>query len=181
VKLSEKNGVLRAEGAAPSKWIAHFEERAPWIAGVNSIDVSRLQNSDRVAFDRLKSALESVVLVFPLGRTELEPGQEAALAQEEKDLQGLLVEAEHLGGTVAIEIVGHTDSTGMEASNLPLSRQRAHQIFNVLRRAGVKSTNLLPRGVATSEPIRAEDTEEGRRYNRSVTFKVAFSPAPPVH
>jgi OOP family OmpA-OmpF porin len=181
VRLSEKNGELRAEGAAPSKWIAHFEERAPWIAGVNAIDDSHLQNSDRIEFNRLKSALESAVLVFPLGRTELETGQQAALAQDEKDLRGLLLAAEHLGGTVTIEIVGHTDSTGVEAANLPLSRQRADRVFNMLRGAGVKAENLRPRGVATSEPLRTEDTEVGRRYNRSVTFKVAFSPAPPVH
>ena len=181
VRLSDKNGELRAEGVAPPKWIAQFQERAPWIAGVNSIDVSHLQNSAHVEFNRLIGALESAALVFPLGRTELEPGQESALAQGEKDIQGLLIQAEQLGGTVTVEIVGHTDSTGVEAANLPLSRQRADHIFDVLRRAGVKPANMRPRGVATSEPLRTEDTEEGRRYNRSVTFKVAFSPAPPVH
>jgi OOP family OmpA-OmpF porin len=181
VKLSDKSGQLRAEGAAPPKWIAQFEERAPWIAGVNSIDVSHLVNLDRLEFNRLKGVLESAILVFPLGRTELEPGQEAALAQHEKNIQSLFIEAEHLGGAVTIEVVGHTDTTGVEAANLPLSRQRADQIFGMLRRAGVKPTNMQPRGVATSEPLRTEDTEEGRRYNRSVTFKVAFSPAPPVH
>ena len=181
LRLSQKNGELRAEGVAAPKWIAQFQERAPWIAGVNSIDVSHLQNSDHVEFNRLKGVLESAVLVFPLGRTELEPGQEAALAQYENDFQGLLVQAGHLGGTITVEIIGHTDSTGVEAANLPLSRQRADQIFKVLRRAGVKPTNLRPRGVAASEPLRTEDTEAGCRYNRSVTFKVAFSPAPPVH
>ncbi|HYL68966.1 MAG TPA: OmpA family protein [Candidatus Limnocylindria bacterium] len=181
VKLSDKNGELRAEGVAPPKWIALFEERGRWIAGVSAIDDSHLQNSDLVELNRLKSALESGVLVFPLGRTELEPGQEAALAQDEKDLQGLLAAAQQLGGAITIEIIGHTDSTGIEAANLPLSRQRADQIFSVLRRAGVKPAYLRPRGVATSEPLRSEDTEEGRRYNRSVSFKVAFSPAPPVH
>jgi OOP family OmpA-OmpF porin len=97
------------------------------------------------------------------------------------DLQALLILAGRLGGTVTIDIVGHTDSTGIEATNLPLSKQRADQIFSTLRRAGVNPANLRSRGVATSEPLRAENTEEGRRYNRSVTFKVAFSPAPPVH
>jgi flagellar motor protein MotB len=181
VKLSEKNGVLHAEGIATPKWIAQFQEHAAWIAGVNSVDVSHLENSDRVEFDRLKGALELVVLVFPLGRTELERGQEAALGQVGKDVQGLLIEADHLGGTVTIEIIGHTDSTGVEAANIPLSRQRADQILGTLRRAGVKSASLRPRGVATSEPVRTEDTEDGRRVNRSVTFKVAFSPATPVN
>jgi len=181
VRLSNKNGVLRAEGAAPPKWIAQFEERAPWIAGVNSIDVSHLENTERLEFNRMKAALESAVLVFPVGHTDLEPGQEATLAQAGKEIQELVVAAQQLGGAATIEIVGHTDSTGVEAANLPLSKQRADQIFSTLRRAGVKPSNLHPRGVATSEPLRSEDNEAGRRYNRSVTFKVAFSPAPPVH
>jgi outer membrane protein OmpA-like peptidoglycan-associated protein len=181
VRLSNKNGELHAAGVASPKWIAQFEERAPWIAGVNAIDDSRLENTDRLEFNRLKGALESVVLVFPLGRTDLEPGQEATLGQGEQDLQALIIQAERLGGVVTVDIVGHTDNTGVEAANLPLSKQRADKIFSTLRRAGVKSENLRPRGVATSEPLRTEDTEEGRRYNRSVTFKVAFPPAPPVH
>ena len=181
VKLSVKNGELHATGAAPPQWIAHFEERAPWIAGVSSIDVSHLENTEQLEFNRLKAALDSAVLVFPVGRTDLESGQEASLAQAEKNVHGLVAAAQQLGGAATIEIVGHTDSTGVEAANLPLSKQRADHIFNTLRRAGVKPANLRPRGVATSEPLRSEDTEEGRRYNRSVTFKVAFSPAPPVH
>jgi outer membrane protein OmpA-like peptidoglycan-associated protein len=181
VKLTAKNGELRAEGAAPPKWIAQFKERAPWIAGVNAIDFAHLENSNLLEFNRMKGELESAVLVFPLGRTELESGQEAALAQAENDVKGMLNQAESLGGTVAIEIVGHTDSSGVESANLPLSRQRADQILGKLRHAGVPPTNLHPRGVATSEPLRSEDSGEGRRYNRSVTFKVAFSPASPVN
>lgn len=181
VKLSEKEGVLHAEGIASPKWIAQFQEHGPWIAGVHAVDESHLQNADLVELNRLKNELESAVLLFPLGRAEIESGQEAAVAQVEKEVQGLLIQAEHLGGTVTIEIVGHTDSTGVEAANIPLSRQRADQILSMLRRAGMKSASVRPRGVATSEPLRTEDTEAGRRVNRSVTFKVAFSPASPVN
>jgi OOP family OmpA-OmpF porin len=181
VQLSERNGQLSATGIAAPKWIAQFEERAPWIAGVNAIDDSHLQNSEQIEFNHTKSELESAVFVFPLGRTELEPGQDAAVAQAGKNVQSLLIRAGVLGGTASIEIVGHTDTTGIEAANGPLSRQRADKIIGMFRRAGVKQANLRPRGVATSEPVRKEDTEEGRRYNRSVTFKVAFSPAPPVN
>lgn len=181
VKLSEKDGELHAEGIAPPKWIAQFQEQARWIAGVNAIDASHLQNSDLIEFNRIKSELESVVLVFPLGQTEIESGQDEPLKQSQKDVEGLLRKAGSLGGTITIEIVGHTDSSGVESANLPLSRQRAEHILVMMRRAGVKPANVRVRGVATSEPLRSEGTEEGRRYNRSVTFKVAFSPASPVN
>src|ERR1700731_4922580 len=48
VRLSNRNGELRAAGVAAPKWIAQFEERAPWIAGVNAIDDSHLENTDRL-------------------------------------------------------------------------------------------------------------------------------------
>jgi OmpA-OmpF porin, OOP family len=75
-------------------------------------------------------------------------------------------------------LVGHTDITGVEAANLPLSRERADQIRAALLRNGVKSASLRPRGVGTSQPLHDEDTEEGRRLNRSVTFKITLSPLP---
>jgi OOP family OmpA-OmpF porin len=69
----------------------------------------------------------------------------------------------------------------VEGTNLVLSKQRADVIINLLSRSGIQPANLHPRGVGTSEPLHDESTEEGRRFNRSVTFKVAFSPAPPVN
>ncbi len=142
------------------------------------MDESHLQNSNLQELNALKGALESVVLLFPLGRAELETGQEANLAQAEKNIRDLVAQAAPLHQVVTIELVGHTDITGVEAANLPLSRERADQIRAALLRNGVKSASLLPRGVGTSQPLRDEDTEEGRRLNRSVTFKITLSPLP---
>ena len=84
VKLTAKDGALDAAGAAPQQWITRFEERGPWIAGVSKLDESHLQNSTVQELNSQKAAIESAVLLFPLGRAELEPGQEAGLAQAEK-------------------------------------------------------------------------------------------------
>lgn len=181
VKLSEKDGVLRAEGTASPQFVARLEERAPWIAGINSVDDSRLQNASLAEMNRVRASLESAVLLFPIGRAELEAGQENALATAQNDVRTLTSEASRANGKLTIEIIGHTDVTGVEGTNLVLSKQRADVIFASLVRGGVKAENLHPRGVGTSEPLRNEDTDEGRRLNRSVTFKVAFSPAPPVN
>ena len=45
-------------------------------------------------------------------------------------------------------------------------------------RNGIKQVTLRPRGVGTTQPLRNEESEEGRRLNRSVTFKIYFSAAP---
>jgi OOP family OmpA-OmpF porin len=181
VTLSEKDGQLRADGIATPAFIARFEERAPWIPGVTAVDDSHLQNSEQIELNRLRSSLESTVLLFPVGRAELEHGQESNIAAAQNNIRALLVEAGRLNGKLAIDVIGHTDITGVEGTNLVLSKQRADVIINLLARSGIKPANLHPRGVGTSEPLHDESTEEGRRFNRSVTFKVAFSPAPPVN
>ena len=181
VTLSEKDGQLHAEGTAAPAFIARFEERAPWIPGVTAVDDSHLQNSDQVELNRLRSFLESTVLLFPIGRAELEPGQQNNIAAAQNNIRALLVEAGRLNGKLAIDVIGHTDITGVEGTNLVLSKQRADVIINLFARSGIKPANLRGRGVGTSEPLHDESTEEGRRFNRSVTFKVAFSPAPPVN
>jgi outer membrane protein OmpA-like peptidoglycan-associated protein len=176
VTLSAKNSELIAAGSAPQTWIAQLEEKAPWIAGVSRVDESHLQNSSLQELSALKGTLESVVLLFPLGRAELDAGQEFNLTQSEKNIRDLIAQAAALHQVVTVELVGHTDITGVEAANLPLSRERADQIRAALLRHGISSASLLPRGVGTSQPLRDEGTEEGRRLNRSVTFKITFSP-----
>jgi outer membrane protein OmpA-like peptidoglycan-associated protein len=177
VKLSAKDGALNAAGSAPQQWITRFEERGPWIAGVSKLDESHLQNSTVQELNAQKSAIESIALLFPLGRAELEPGQEVALAQAEKEIRNLVTQAARLGEAVSVDLIGHTDTTGVEAANLPLSQQRADQIRGSLLRNGVQEVNLRPRGVGTMQPLRTEETEDGRRLNRSVTFKIYFSAA----
>jgi outer membrane protein OmpA-like peptidoglycan-associated protein len=178
VTLRASNGELIPEGAAPQNWIAQLEEKGPWIAGVSKVDESHLQNSNLQELNVLKNTLESVVLLFPLGRAELDAGQETNLTQAEKNIRDLVAQAAPVHQSVIVELVGHTDITGVEAANLPLSRERADQIRADLLSHGVKSATLLPRGVGTSQPLHDEDTEEGRRLNRSVTFKITLAPLP---
>jgi outer membrane protein OmpA-like peptidoglycan-associated protein len=176
VTLSEKHGELRAEGTASPQWISHFREHAPYIAGVASLDTSRLQNSHLLQLNAPKSAIESVILVFPIGRAELEPGQENTVAQAQKGIREIVDKANSLGEQTIVELTGHSDSTGIEGTNMLLSQERADNIRGALVRGGVPPANLRARGVGTTQPLRPEDTEENRRLNRSVTFRITFTP-----
>jgi outer membrane protein OmpA-like peptidoglycan-associated protein len=172
VQLSASAGTLHVSGSAPLKWIAHFEDRALWVPGVAAIDTSKLQDADT-------SALESMVLTFPVGSAEIEPGQENSLFQAASKIRLILSQASNGNEIPGIEIVGHTDTTGAEGTNLLLSDQRADNVRGILLRAGIQPANLRPRGVGTSMPLRSEATDADRHLNRSVTFKVIFSPAAP--
>ncbi|MFZ3215466.1 MAG: OmpA family protein [Candidatus Acidiferrales bacterium] len=178
VELVAKDGTLTPEGAAPQSWIVQLEEKAPLIAGVSNLDESHLRNSDLLRLRALQNSIESVVLLFPLGRAELEAGQETRLADAEQTIHALIAQAAPLRQAVTIELVGHTDITGVEAANLPLSQQRADRIQAALFSNGIKSATFRPRGVGTSQPLHDESTEEGRRLNRSVTFKISLTPVP---
>ncbi len=176
VKLTAKSGDLIAEGSAPSRWIARFEERAPWIAGVTQIDDSHLENADLIALKPLKTEIESTVLTFPVGSASPDSGQEEKIAGFEKSFRDLLAQAGHMREAVTVDVVGHTDSTGIEGTNLLLSQERADAIRGMLLRSGIKPANLRAAGVGVSQPVRSEATDEDRHFNRSVTFKLSFTP-----
>ena len=76
-----------------------------------------------------------------------------------------------------LEVLGHTDSTGAEALNLNLSQRRADRVSWELGQLGVPERVLRARGVGTTNPLRPEDNEENRQFNRSATFRVS-APVP---
>jgi len=71
-----------------------------------------------------------------------------------------------------VQIVGHSDSSGRLQRNLELSRGRAEYVRYYLVSSGIGAEYLTVRGVGASEPVRAEDSEQGERMNRSVTFEI---------
>jgi outer membrane protein OmpA-like peptidoglycan-associated protein len=181
VTISEHQGELDVKGTASPQWIARVADRALLIPGVTAVEISHLQGAHSVQLDLPKNVIESMILVFPIGRAELEPNQENIAAQVGKEIRDLIAEANRLGEQTSIEISGHTDSTGVDNTNLLLSQQRAERVRGMLLRGGIQPANLHSRGVGTTQPLRTESTEEGRRENRSVSFKITFTPTSPVN
>jgi outer membrane protein OmpA-like peptidoglycan-associated protein len=176
VKLEAKQGELVAEGSAPQQWITRLEEHATLIPGVTGLDESHLVNSNLQQLFNIKNSVESVILLFPLGRAEMEPDQDKKITEVETRLRELQSQADTFHQSVNVAVVGHSDTTGIEGTNLVLSQQRAEQIRRLLLRSGIRREVLRPTGVGTTQPLRNEDSEEGRQLNRSVTFKVSFAP-----
>lgn len=67
-----------------------------------------------------------------------------------------------------ISIVGHTDSTGSDVINNPLSVQRAESVRDYLVTRGVPAMNVQIAGRGDREPVADNATEEGRARNRRV-------------
>lgn len=67
-----------------------------------------------------------------------------------------------------VRIVGHTDSTGSDAVNNPLSVDRAASTRSYLVARGVDGRRIAIDGVGSRYPIASNDTADGRARNRRV-------------
>ncbi len=72
-----------------------------------------------------------------------------------------------------VRIVGHTDSTGSDAINLPLSVQRAQSARDYLVSRGVAASRIRIDGRGAREPIADNSTEAGRARNRRIDIFLA--------
>ena len=72
-----------------------------------------------------------------------------------------------------VTIIGHTDSTGTDAINNPLSVNRAASTRDYLVARGVASNRIAIDGRGSHEPIADNNTVEGRAKNRRVEIFVA--------
>ena len=68
------------------------------------------------------------------------------------------------------EVQGHTDNSGSDKVNDPLSQERAEAVVKALESLGVDPFNLRPVGKGSHEPVADNGTEAGRAQNRRVEF-----------
>ena len=77
-----------------------------------------------------------------------------------------------------VDIYGHTDSTGNDGINIPLSNNRARSVVNYLQSCGVPASQFQNvQGKGSAEPIDSNDTASGRQQNRRVEVYLYASQA----
>jgi len=110
---------------------------------------------------------EKVILrniFFDFGKATLKPESYAELDR----LVKLLNDYPNL----RVEISGHTDNISSLEFNLKLSEARAKAVVDYLISKGISQNRLEYKGYAFLQPIAPNDTEEGRKLNRRVEFKI---------
>ena len=75
-----------------------------------------------------------------------------------------------------VRIVGHTDNTGSDAINNPLSVDRANSTRNYLTSRGVNGSRIQVEGRGSYQPIASNNTSDGRSRNRRVEIFVGERP-----
>ncbi|MEY4732531.1 MAG: putative lipoprotein YiaD precursor [Pseudomonadota bacterium] len=102
---------------------------------------------------------------FDTGRHDIKPNLRPILDQF---AQGLSQQT-----SMEVKIVGHTDNTGSDAVNNPLSVNRAQSARDYLVARGVSSQRISIDGRGSREPIADNATEAGRARNRRIDIYLA--------
>jgi outer membrane protein OmpA-like peptidoglycan-associated protein len=69
-------------------------------------------------------------------------------------------------------VEGHTDNTGTDAINQPLSEQRAQSVANAITAQSVASSRITTKGYGSTQPVADNTTAEGRQANRRVEVAI---------
>ena len=146
-------------------WSKHMEkQKAEMEQATQGTGVTVSQTAD----NRLKLDIPSDVS-FDTNRYDIKPNLRPILDRFATTLNENPV--------TTVTIIGHTDSTGTDAINNPLSVNRAAATRDYLVARGVAANRIAIDGRGSREPIADNNTAEGRATNRRVEVFVA-EPAP---
>ena len=117
--------------------------------------------------DRFKDMTRLGDGVFKTGRLS-----ETAMVRGLEVLRSLTTLARNKGYE-RIVVEGHTDSLGVEAYNLDLSRRRAQSVAKYLtEKFKIAPDKVFSMGFGQSQPIADNGNYQGRKQNRRVEIKV---------
>ncbi len=103
-------------------------------------------------------------ITFPINSYQIQPQFYSTLNQV---AQTLAAYPETL-----IDVYGHTDPSGGDVINVPLSRNRAQSVAAYLSQQGVAQARIETQGFGSSQPIADNSTETGRAQNRRVEIRI---------
>jgi outer membrane protein OmpA-like peptidoglycan-associated protein len=103
-------------------------------------------------------------IFFDTNKYQLQPDSRAELQK--------LIEFMDLNPTVKIEISGHTDNVGNDASNQTLSENRAKSVYDFLISGKIDPSRMVFKGYGKTQPIAPNDNDENRAKNRRTEFKI---------
>ena len=103
-------------------------------------------------------------ITFPINSYQIQPQFYTTLNQVAQTLAAY--------PQTLIDVYGHTDPTGGDAINIPLSRNRAESVAGYLSQQGVARARIATQGFGSSQPIADNSTEAGRSQNRRVEIRI---------
>jgi outer membrane protein OmpA-like peptidoglycan-associated protein len=131
-----------------------MDKQAKELEEIKEAKVEKINNGEG-----LKVTFESGIL-FETNSSTLNTSSQQALTKFAQSLQN--------NPETNLAISGHTDNTGNDAINQPLSERRAESVSNFLVGKGVGRNRMTTVGNGSNQPVADNNTAEGRQQNRRV-------------
>ncbi len=148
--------------------------------GETEAENARLRKEREDLTGQVRAALSSVAQITQTARGVvvnlpdiLFDTNKATLKQNAQVAMGKLAGIVSVFPNINLRIEGHTDSTGTDAINDRLSRERAGSVMAFLKAQGVAAGRLSAEGYGSKIPVADNGTVEGRARNRRVEIILA--------
>ena len=165
-KCPDVPGVARYQGCPiPDRdkdGINDEEDRCPDVPGVRENNGCPLVKEEIVK--KVNTSAKNIF--FQSNSAKLLPKSFKAL----NDVAAIMKE----DAALKLDIEGHTDSTGGDKINVPLSKARAKSVYDYIVSQGIDASRLASEGYASSQPIAPNKTVGGRALNRRVVMKPKY-------
>ena len=157
-----------AVGAGAGAIIGHKMDKAKKEAeAVKNAQVEGIKDAN--GLDAVKVTFDSGIL-FATNKADLNAASKSSLQQFATVLKE--------NSDCDVAIIGHTDNTGTDAINNPLSVNRATSVSNYLKSLGVSASQIKSvEGQGSTNPVADNSTAEGRKQNRRVEVYMYASQA----
>ncbi len=132
-----------------------MDKQAPKLERIEGAQVEKVNEGEAI-----KVTFESGIL-FATNSSTLNTASRASLDKFATSLQNNPPDTD-------VKIYGHTDSTGSDAINNPLSQRRAESVYNYLMSKGVSGSRMMSQGFGSTQPVADNSTVSGREQNRRV-------------
>jgi len=169
-----KSGALTVVVAATSLVLAGCASLFESDADRERAAAERAAAARRAELESMREAstLYSAIVYFPLGSASIDDAGRRELAWFVEHMQPY--------PTARFDVQGFTDSTGGDAANAKIARERADAVALALEGLGVAKDRLLVQSLGESAPAATNKTAQGRRNNRRVEVTVRTDEAPPL-
>ncbi len=155
-KLAVEAGIRGVDG------VTRVDNRIEVVAATDGDGSTATDESAAADADTLNNELSLESITFETTSARITAEGEAVLDQVATYLNA--------NPDIQVEIAGHTDSDGEEATNLILSQARADAVLAYLSGKGVASERMTSVGYGETQPITTNDTVEGKAANRRIDF-----------
>jgi outer membrane protein OmpA-like peptidoglycan-associated protein len=160
-----EDGHVTLRGTVPTRAMADalYAKAAAVVGAANVTDEYVIDPSAPSDVDGRVRVADPVL--FRTGSAQLDPRYASLL-----DAGVVLMK---LNPNVALQVVGHTDSTGSDETNQVLSVARAQSVVDYVKaKGGFDDARFIVSGVGASQPIADNATPEGRTANRRIEVTI---------